>query len=90
MDNKMNIKILTFLTALSNVYKDEENQETIIPLEFSSEEITEDFTALIYAFFAFYRKITADEDTDIVGFTHLLNSLIVQELLNKNESEVEE
>lgn len=87
MDN-FNNKILTFATALKDVYKDEEDRELIglVPLEFKDEFLTEDFTAMIYAMWAMYRLITGD-DVDIIGFTHICNRLVIQKVMEKKENE---
>lgn len=78
--NKFENKILNFATALEDVYKDEENKESIhLPkMDLKESELTEDFTAMIYAQWTLYRRITGDRDTDILGFTHLLNRLVFQ------------
>lgn len=75
-------KIATFLSALQDCYKDEDERELniIAPLEFSEEEITDDFYAMVQALFALYRQITGDEETDLLGFTHMLNRIVVQNI----------
>ena len=49
--DKFENKLMHFVTALTDVYRDEEEKEStaLTPLEFSEEELTEDFTAMIYA-----------------------------------------
>lgn len=80
--NKFENKILNFATALEDAYRDEEDKESIhLPkMELKESELTEDFTAMVYAQWAIYRRITGDEDTDILGFTHILNRLVFQHI----------
>lgn len=89
--NKHKNKILYFLSALQDVYKEPEERESeCIPrLELSNDEITDDFFAIIQAFFIFYKRITGDETIDLLGFSHLINRLVVQ-FTDIEESEVSE
>ena len=77
-----NSKVLHFISALMDVYRDEEAKETtaLQPLDFAEEELTEDFTAMIYAMWGMYCKIT-DDDIDVFGFTHVMNRLVLQKLM---------
>lgn len=79
---KFNDKVLHFVTALIDVYKNEEEKEStgLIPLELKNEELTEDFTAMIYAMWATYVNITK-ESVDVVGFTHIINRLVFQKFM---------
>ena len=90
MDKHEN-KILYFLSALNDVYREPEERESecIPKLELSNNEVTDDFFAIIQAFFIFYKRITGDESIDLLGFSHLINRLVVQ-LTNVEESEVSE
>lgn len=65
-----------------DVYKNEEEKEStgLIPLELKDEELTEDFTAMIYAMWSIYNLITED-DVDVIGFTHIINRLVIQEFM---------
>lgn len=80
--NKFENKVMHFVTALTDVYKDEEEKEAtaLPPLDFAEEELTGDFTAMIYAMFVMYRKITND-DIDVFGFIHVMNRLVLQKLM---------
>ena len=82
-------KILHFLSALQDVYKEREERESayIPKLELSNDEITDDFFAIIQAFFVFYKRITRDDSIDLLGFSHLLNRLVFQFTDVKEESE---
>ncbi|MDR2024041.1 MAG: hypothetical protein LBQ71_12560 [Hungatella sp.] len=77
-------KILTFTVALSDMYRDEEEREGsfVSKLDLTEEELTEDFTAMIYAVWVFYKKITGD-DVDILGFTHIANRLVFQKFIEE-------
>lgn len=82
--SRLDNKIIVFASMLSNVYKNEEDYEAISKLELSDETLTEDFTAMLYGMYVLYSKI-ADDDTDIIGFTHILNRLAFQNLMSKEE-----
>lgn len=82
-------KILVFMSALSNSYKDEDNREEHPKLELKEESLTEDFTAMLYAQFMLYKKITGD-DIDILGFTHILNRLAFQDIMKGKEEKEDE
>ena len=73
-------KVLHFLSALQDVYRDPEERESedISALELSSDEITDDFFAIIQAFYIFYQRVTGDNSTDLLGFSHLINRLVYQ------------
>lgn len=73
-------KIMSFVCAISNAYRDEDKREEFPKLELCNESLTEDFTAMIYALFVLYKEITG-EDTDIIGFTYILNRLIFQDII---------
>lgn len=82
-------KILHFLSALQDVYRDPEKRESadIPALELSNDEITDDFFAIIQAFYIFYQRVTGDKSMDLLGFSHLLNRLVFQFTNVKEESE---
>ena len=85
MDDFKN-KVLSFNTALKDMYRDEEQRESecIPKIELKEESLTEDFTAMIYAVFILYKEITGD-DTDIIGFTHICNRFVFQNLMGDKE-----
>lgn len=76
---KIEEKVMAFVTAITDVYRDEENREleAFEKMEFS-DDVTEDFTAMLVAFQFIYSKITGDNHSDIIDFTHILNKLAVQ------------
>lgn len=76
-------KILIFATQIMNAYRDEEEREYTQPLELTSEELTDDFIAMLQAMNVNYVRITGD-NLDLIGFTHLLNRLAFQHLLENN------
>lgn len=88
--DKFENKLIHFVTALTDVYRDEEEKEStaLTPLEFSEEELTEDFTAMIYAMWGMYCNIT-EEDIDVFGFTHIINRLVLQRLMEDKGVELD-
>lgn len=79
---KIKEKAINFYNAITNVYRDEENQRVLQEMKLSNEDLTEDFIALILALNIFYDNATG-EQTEIIDFTHILNRLAVQHLLEK-------
>lgn len=74
-------KVMYFLCALTDLYKDEDEREcfNLTKLEIEEESLTEDFTAILYAVYILYKRITGD-DTDVIGFTHICNRLAFQQI----------
>ncbi len=83
---KFNDKILTFLTLITNAYRSEENQEFTQQMTLDDENLTEDFTAVVFALNMFFNKVTG-QDIDIIDFTHLMNKLAVQHLMEDHPTE---
>lgn len=83
---KFNNKILTFLTLIANAYRNEENQEHTQQMTLDNENITEDFTAMIFALNMFFNRVTG-QDIDIIDFTHLMNKLAFQHLMDDHPTE---
>lgn len=81
-------KVYGFVVALKNVYRKEEEREEIPKLELK-EELTEDITAMLTGMYVFYRGIT-ESDEDLISFTHLLNHLAVQYIMEENKKNVED
>ncbi len=79
-------KALQFLTALSDAYQDEENRqlEAFGKMEFS-EDATEDFTAMLLAMKNIYDRVSGS-DGDLIDFTHILNKLAVQCIMEGHHS----
>lgn len=82
--DKFENKLVCFATSLQNAYKEEEEKDYFPALELVEEELTEDFTAMLYAMWYLYQRITGDE-IDIIGFTHILNRLAIQNVMKKEE-----
>lgn len=75
-------KALAFTVALQNAYKDEEDRETVQKLELTEDGLTEDFTAMLVAMNVMHKKITNDNQ-NLIGFTHTLNRLAIQHVMEK-------
>lgn len=84
MQTSFKNKVLYFMSAIGNAYKDDEEREDFPKLELKEEELTEDFTAMLMAQFMLYQRITGDK-TDLIGFTHVLNRLALQHIMEKDE-----
>lgn len=86
--DKFDQKILTFMIALQDMYRDEDDREGTVlsKLDLNEEELTEDFTAMVYAIWVLYRRITGD-DVDIMGFTHIVNRLAFQRLMEERSTD---
>ena len=83
-------KALQFMAALSDAYRDEGDREldAFSRMEMS-EDITEDFTAMLIAMHILFEKITG-ADRDLIDFTHVLNKLAVQYVLENQEGTEDE
>ena len=81
-------KAIHFLTAIMDVYRDEEKRELemLSSLKFS-DDVTEDFTAMLLAMKVVFDRVTGG-DMDIIDFTHVLNKLAVQYVM-ENEGELQ-
>ena len=87
--NKTEKKALCFLTALLDVYRDEERRELNAFSALNlTDDPTEDFTAMLLAFKVVFDRICGD-DTDLIDFTHVLNKLAVQYVM-ENNGEIED
>lgn len=89
MDN-IKQKAMQFLTALMDVYRDEDNREldAFSKLEFS-DDVTEDFTAMLLAMKVLVDRVVGDAmDNDLIDFTHMLNKLAVQYVI-ENEGKLQ-
>lgn len=84
---KIEEKAMAFATALTDVYRDEENRELEAFSKIDlSEDMTDDVTAMLVAMQVIYEKITGDHDSDIIDFTHILNKLAVQYVMEGAKS----
>lgn len=75
-------KAVRFLTALTDVYRDEESRglEAFSAVEFS-DDVTEDFTSMLIALHYICESV-AGYDGDLIDFTHMLNKLAVQYIMD--------
>lgn len=83
-------KAMRFLVALMDVYRDEDKREleAFSALEFS-DEVTEDFTAMLLAMKVLVDRIVGDAmDNDLIDFTYMLNKLAIQYVM-ENEGELQ-
>ena len=80
-------KALHFFAAISDVYKDEENREleAFSKLELPVDDANDDITAMLIAFQFFVQRLTG-YDGDLIDFTHILNKLAVQNVLEKRDA----
>lgn len=74
-------KALYFVAALSDVYRDEDSRELGVfsKLELS-DDVTDDITAILIAFRFVVQQLTG-HDGDLIDFTHILNKLAVQYIM---------
>lgn len=87
-EQEFNKRVEMFVTTLRDLYLDiDEREGTEMPkIELKEENLTDDFTAMIIAVHLLHASITGDDDTDLIGFTHMVNRLVFQWLLkNGNE-----
>lgn len=81
--NEFQRKVLVFAVALKDVYLEEDSRELPTVLheknKFTEENLTEDFTCMLYSMMALYMEITND-DIDIIDFISILNRLAIQHI----------
>lgn len=79
------MKTSIFGAALADVYKDEEDRELpALPKMDLGGDFTEDLTAMLFAMRVVAGRISHN-NWDILEFTHVLNTLAVQHLLEDKE-----
>lgn len=82
-------KAMQFLVALMDVYRDEESRELeAFPKLEMSDDFTDDVTAMLLAVKVMLQRL-AGYDGDIIDFTHVLNKLAVQYVM-ENKGEIED
>lgn len=74
-------KALHFFTALVEVYQSEELAV--------GDDFTDDITAILVALQLFVETATAF-DGDLIDFTHMLNKLAVQHIMERQEGDADE
>lgn len=89
MDNREQ-KTLTFLIALSDVYKEDDDRELncMSPIELPEDgNMTEDIFCMLKAIHTMIVKIVGDENMDLLDTIAMLNRLVFQFGEKKDESE---
>ena len=74
------------MEAIKNAYRSEENQVSLQKMQLNDDNLTEDFVALVYALNMFFNKVTG-QDIDVIDFTHLMNKLVFQHLIDDHPTE---
>lgn len=84
---KVEEKALHFLAALSDVYRDEEDRELVAfsKLEIAK-DLTDDITAMLIATHFVVERLTGYVG-DLIDFTHVLNKLAVQHIMEKRDND---
>lgn len=84
----MNYKTMMLLAAMLDCYRDEEDRELYAfgKIQMNPENVTEDFTAMLLAMHINYMSITGDTESDLIDFTHILNKLAVQYVMDNNKN----
>lgn len=74
-------KAIHFITALTDTYREEEEREleAFSKLELT-DDATDDITAMLMAFQFVVQRLT-NFDGDLIDFTHILNKLAIQHLM---------
>lgn len=88
MNKSIKEKAIYFLTAMLDVYRDEDRREfeAFSKLEFDeSGDVTGDITAMLLAMQVVCERLTG-YDGDIIDFTHLLNRIAVQYVMENSAS----
>lgn len=86
MKKDMQNLVVNIYSNMNNIFRSEDDAELVMPVDV--ETIDENFfTAEIIAFKLQFEKLT-QQKVDLIEFTHILNKLIVQYLL-ENNAEVE-
>lgn len=91
MDNREQ-KTLTFLIALSDVYKEDDDRELncMSPIELPDNgDMSEDIFCMLKAMHFMIVKITGDDDMDLLDTIAMLNRLVYQYSEKSAESEEE-
>ena len=81
-------KVINFIAVFINAYRDEENREPVQKMKLT-DNVAKDFTAMVYALNMFFNEVTGQE-VDVFDFTHVINKLVVQHLLEQKESKEHE
>lgn len=86
----MEQKILAFMVALTDVYKDEDDRESsvISPIEFPENgDMTENIYCMLRAIQMIIMRITGDDDMDILDVIAMMNRLAFRYAKKASEGE---
>lgn len=75
-------KIFAFYTALTNVYKEEEQREDVQKMELSEDGV-DDIYAMAMALKLFYIKVTDDKTSDNLDFSYMINRIMHQKAVEE-------
>jgi hypothetical protein len=80
---KIEQKTLQFLTAMLDMYRDEDDRESHVfsKLNLDGEDLTEDMIAMLLGMLVFCQEATG-YDGDLIDFTHMLNKLAIQHIMD--------
>ena len=85
---KIEEKAACFVAALTDIYKDEEKRNLCkLPKIQFSEDLSGDFTAMLIAMEHVYELFTGDKERDLIDFTHILNKLAFQYVMERMEDD---
>lgn len=80
---------LNVYSVLTNLLVDEENQDPIQKIDIEKVDANNLFTAILLAYKTLFEELTSS-DIDLIDFTHILNKLAVQYILDDKADESEE
>ena len=83
-------KTVRFYSALTDVYRDEDDREmTGMPKMELSTDITDDVTAMMLAMKLVVEQTCGDVTGDLIDFTHTLNKLAVQYVMEARDGKTD-
>lgn len=81
---------LNIYNGLSNLFVDEEDQDPVQKTDIEGIEANDLFTAILLGYKMLFEQLTSS-DADLIDFTHILNKLAIQYVLeNKSNNKSEE
>lgn len=84
---KVEEKAMLFYIGIANTYRDEDDRTEVPKIEgHENGDVTDDIYAMLLAINSFYCQVTGDNETDILGFTHILNRLAVNYVMREDNS----
>lgn len=86
MKKDMQNLIANIYTNINNIFKEDDDINSVIPVKL--EDVNEEFfTAELMAMMLQFQNLTG-QDIDIIEFTHILNKLAIQYLLDNGAETV--